>query len=197
MTGIFKQMDLARYAEGGETVNNSTRVCQRVLGCCRWPIQCWWQLILIVAISYMMTSPNGNISALLALCAGIHRSPMNSPHIGQWRGALMFFFYLGLNKRLSKNPGDGDFRRYRSHYDVTVMYTYIYMSDSSHDIQWILVCKCAMIIKMKYKVGVFLAFMVSSSLASIVLIWCDMHITITLLNPCPCRRSFDNASFQT
>ena len=33
---------------------------------------------------------------------GIHRSPVNSPHKGQRRGALMFFFYLLLNKRLSK-----------------------------------------------------------------------------------------------
>ena len=32
---------------------------------------------------------------------GIHRSPVNSPHKGQWRGALMFF-YLHLNKRLRK-----------------------------------------------------------------------------------------------
>ena len=29
-------------------------------------------------------------SALLALCAGIHRSPVKSPHKGRWRGALMF-----------------------------------------------------------------------------------------------------------
>ena len=29
-------------------------------------------------------------SALLAICAEIHRSPVNSPHKGQWRGALMF-----------------------------------------------------------------------------------------------------------
>ena len=28
-------------------------------------------------------------SALLAICAGIHRSPVNSPHTDQWRGALM------------------------------------------------------------------------------------------------------------
>ena len=27
---------------------------------------------------------------------GIHRSPVNSPHKGQWRGALMFFFVLCL-----------------------------------------------------------------------------------------------------
>ena len=33
---------------------------------------------------------------------GIHRSPVNSLHKGQWRGALIFF-YLRLNKRLSKH----------------------------------------------------------------------------------------------
>ena len=43
-------------------------------------------------------------SALLALCAGNSPVPVNSPHKGQWRGALMFFFYLRLNKRLSKQP---------------------------------------------------------------------------------------------
>ena len=32
----------------------------------------------------------------------IHRSPVKSPHKGQWRGALMVFFVLRLNKRLSK-----------------------------------------------------------------------------------------------
>ena len=35
---------------------------------------------------------------------GIHRSLVNSPHKGQWRGALIFFFDLRLNKRLSKQP---------------------------------------------------------------------------------------------
>ena len=29
-------------------------------------------------------------SALLVLCVGIHQSPVDSPHKGQWRGALMF-----------------------------------------------------------------------------------------------------------
>ena len=33
---------------------------------------------------------------------GIHRSPVNSPHKGRWRGALIFFFDLHSNKRLSK-----------------------------------------------------------------------------------------------
>ena len=31
------------------------------------------------------------------------RSPVNSPHKGQWRGALMFSLICALNKRLSKH----------------------------------------------------------------------------------------------
>ena len=33
---------------------------------------------------------------------GIHQSSVNSPHKDQWRGALIFFFDLRLNKRLCK-----------------------------------------------------------------------------------------------
>ena len=33
---------------------------------------------------------------------GIHRSPVNSPHKGQWRGALIFSLIRALNRRLSK-----------------------------------------------------------------------------------------------
>ena len=33
---------------------------------------------------------------------GIHRWPVNSPHKGQWCGALMFSLIFVLNKRLSK-----------------------------------------------------------------------------------------------
>ena len=41
-------------------------------------------------------------SAFLVLCAGIHRSPVNSPHKGQRRGTLMFSLICTLNKRFSK-----------------------------------------------------------------------------------------------
>ena len=37
---------------------------------------------------------------------GIHRSPVNSPHKGQWRGAMMFSLIRTLNKRLSKHSSD-------------------------------------------------------------------------------------------
>ena len=52
---------------------------------------------------------------------GIHRSPVNSPHKGQWRGALMFsFICVWINGWVNNRKAD-DFRRYRAHCDVTVM----------------------------------------------------------------------------
>ena len=54
---------------------------------------------------------------------GIHRSPMNSPHKGQWRAALMFcFFICAWMNGWVNNREAGDLRRHRAHYDVTVMY---------------------------------------------------------------------------
>ena len=46
-----------------------------------------------------MTSSNGNIPWLLAFVRGIHRSLVNSPYGGQWRGALMLFLiYVSTNR---------------------------------------------------------------------------------------------------
>ena len=52
---------------------------------------------------------------------GIHRSPLNSPHKGQWRGALMFPLICVWINSWVNNREAGDLRRYRTHYDVTVM----------------------------------------------------------------------------
>ena len=52
---------------------------------------------------------------------GIHRSPVNSPHKGQWRGALMFSLICVWINDWVNNGEAGDLRRYRAHYDVTVM----------------------------------------------------------------------------
>ena len=42
----------------------------------------------------MMTSSNGNIFHIYwPFGRGIHRSPVGSPHKGQWPGALMFSFF--------------------------------------------------------------------------------------------------------
>ena len=52
---------------------------------------------------------------------GIHRSPLNSPHIGPWRGALMFSFICVWINGWVNNLEAGDLRRYRTHYEVIVM----------------------------------------------------------------------------
>ena len=49
---------------------------------------------------------------------GIHRSPVNSPHKGQWRGALMFSLVCVWINGWVNNREAGDLRRYRGHYDV-------------------------------------------------------------------------------
>ena len=51
----------------------------------------------------------------------IHRWPVNSPHKGQWRGALMFSLLCGWINGWVNNREAGDLRRHRAHYDVTVM----------------------------------------------------------------------------
>ena len=52
---------------------------------------------------------------------GIHRSPVNSPHKGQWCGALMFsFIYVWINDWVN-NREAGDLRRHPAHSDVIVM----------------------------------------------------------------------------
>ena len=52
---------------------------------------------------------------------GIHRSPVNSPHKGQWRGALTFSFICCRINGWVNNRWAGDLRRRRAHYDVIVM----------------------------------------------------------------------------
>ena len=52
---------------------------------------------------------------------GIHRSPVNSPHKGRWRGALMLSLICIWINDCVNNRGAGDLRRHRGHYDVTAM----------------------------------------------------------------------------
>ena len=59
--------------------------------------------------------------SVLALWAGIHRSPVNSPHKDQWRGALMFSLICAWINGWVNNGEAGDLRRHRSHYGTIVM----------------------------------------------------------------------------
>ena len=53
----------------------------------------------------------------------IHRSPVNSTHIGQWRGALMFSLICAWVNGWVNNREVDDLRRHRAHYNVIVMMT--------------------------------------------------------------------------
>ena len=51
---------------------------------------------------------------------GIHGSLVNSPHKGQWRGALIYSLICAWINRIN-NREAGDLRRHHAHYDITVM----------------------------------------------------------------------------
>ena len=52
---------------------------------------------------------------------GIHRSPVNSSHKGQWRGALMFCLIRAWINSWVNNCEAGDLKRYLAHCDVIVI----------------------------------------------------------------------------
>ena len=60
-------------------------------------------------------------SASLAFCAGNSPLSVNSPHKGQWRGALMFSLICAWINDWVNNHETGDLRRHRGHYDVNIM----------------------------------------------------------------------------
>ena len=79
-------------------------------------------LCLRQAIS-MMTSSSGNILHVTGPLWGesTWRSPVDSPHKGQWRGTLAFSLICACTNGWANNRDVDDFRRHRAHYDVTVM----------------------------------------------------------------------------
>ena len=52
---------------------------------------------------------------------GIHRSPVDSPHKGQWRRALIFSLSCAWTNVWANNRNAGDLIRHQAHCDVTVM----------------------------------------------------------------------------
>ena len=69
-----------------------------------------------------MTSSNGNIFRVTGLlCGNSPVTAVNSPHKGQWRGALMSSLICTWTDSWANNGDAGDLRRYRAHCDVIVM----------------------------------------------------------------------------
>ena len=51
---------------------------------------------------------------------GIHRSPVNSPHKGQWRGAWMFSLICVWTNNGVNNRDASDLRCHHTHYNITL-----------------------------------------------------------------------------
>ena len=75
----------------------------------QWTMCSWWRHQMKTFLRYW------------PFVRGIHRSPVNSPHKGQWRGALMFSLICAWMNGWINNREAGDLRRHRVHHDVTVM----------------------------------------------------------------------------
>ena len=60
---------------------------------------------------------------------GIHRSAVNFPHKGQWRGGLMFSLICAWTNGWVNHRESGDLSRHRAYYDVTVM-------DAAEEVHW-------------------------------------------------------------
>ena len=63
---------------------------------------------------------------------GIHRSLVNSPHQGQWRGVLLFSSICAWTNNWINNQGVGDLRGHRAHHDVTAMLPDIISDNGFH-----------------------------------------------------------------
>ena len=94
--------------QGSDNLSSSGIIRIRTFSC-RLNAHSWWR--------HQMET----FSALLAFVRGIHRSPANSPHKGQWPGVLMFSLICVWINDWVNNRDAGELRRHCGHYDVTVM----------------------------------------------------------------------------
>ena len=79
--------------------------------------------LLLPGLLITVTSSNGNSFRVTGHLWGesTWRSSVNSPHKGQWRGALIFSLICSLTNDWANNGHTGDLRRHHAYYEVTVM----------------------------------------------------------------------------
>ena len=98
----------------------------------------WWhfQTHFLVNVNVGLSTPHDDVvkwkpcPRYWPFVRGIHRSTVNSPHKGQWRGTLMFsFIRVWINSSVN-NREAGEMRSFRAHYDVIVMYLHTHKSSN-------------------------------------------------------------------
>ena len=90
-----------------------------------------WYSLASVVVCWLMRSPTHDdvikwkhFPRYWPFVGGIHRSPVNSPHKGQRRGALTFSLICSWINGWVNTRDAGDLRRHRVHYNVIVMINY-------------------------------------------------------------------------
>ena len=109
-----------RHARVYGRIDNTCMHCKWVIfrgcGCeCECECECWVEWDHYDVIKWK------HFSRYWPFVQGIHRSPVNSPHKGQWRRALVFSLICVWINGWVNNREAGYLRRYRAHYDDTVM----------------------------------------------------------------------------
>ena len=86
---------------------------------------------------FMMVASNGSIFSVTGPLWGEFTGHwwMNSPHKGQWCGALIFSLILTSTNGWANHRDAGDFRRHRAHYDVTVVF-FRPQRNAKHHTKW-------------------------------------------------------------
>ena len=87
---------------------------------------------------------------------GIHRSPVDSPHKGQQRGAVLFSLFCARTNGWANNRSADDSRRHRAHYDVTVHKRHIF------------ICGCTDVAMLAHKLRCVIIFTVFLLLINVV-----------------------------
>ena len=115
------------------TLNNMMIVLYRMINDTKTPIPIWQEDHTTVILSVGDQTTSGNCDSVIQWCQwkhfscywpfvqGIRRSPVNSPHKGQWRGALMFSLICAWINSWLNNREAGDLRHNHVHYGIIVM----------------------------------------------------------------------------
>ena len=139
VTGIFfdlKRLSIKSRRRWSETpirslwrrCNDKTWLTSALVGDCCLGAQ-WFHMVSqnLVNISSDNDSPHDDVikwkhyPRYWPFVREFHRSPVNFPHKGQWRGALMLSLICARMNSWVNNREAGDLGRYRVHYVVIVM----------------------------------------------------------------------------